>query len=100
MNALTAELHRIYDQLESKQFGWFPDMDGSLDVYVEPDEEAQLMLQRGEMLVDLLSLRTPLIGKTAGLKQTLLHVELGTDWALLMWMHQCPCPGVDFETGH
>ncbi len=97
MNALTSELHHLYNQLESKQFGWFPDMDGVSDVYVEPDEEAQLMLQRGEMLVDLINLRTPLIGKTAGLPNTMLHVELGTDWALLMWMHQCPCPGVDLD---
>lgn len=100
MNALTSELHHLYDRLESKQFGWFPDMDGARDLYIEPDEEAQLMLQRGEMIVDLINLRTPLIGKTAGLPNTTPHVELGTDWALLMWMRQCPCPGVELEPTH
>ena len=90
MTQLMTELQAIHESLDTKTYGYYPDMCGTRNVWIEPDEETKDLLSRGAMLVEIMHLRVPLSYGSC----TQIEFDLGTDWQMVMWNSQCPCPGV------
>lgn len=81
--AIEMEIAAVADALdESGGFGWFPDMDGTLSVYIEPTEEQNALVRRAEMLTELACLRHP-VGREPQFN------EFTPDWGMLMHFGEC-----------